>query len=119
MKRRERAEVESGREREVDFAPGNQQIDPPDEPANVDGYVHLIVAPDYDHVAITLDFATSSLYTSSYYQLRRCAPFNGTDMTWPAERFAFAESDTGEAAIDEHGLASIMTPFGLRVDVTP
>jgi len=103
----------------VDFAPGNEQIDPPDRPADVNGYVHLIVAPDYDHVAITLDFATSSLYTSSYYELRRCAPFIGIDMTWPAERFAFAESDTGEASIDEHGLASIMTPFGLRVDVAP
>ena len=104
---------------EIDIAPGNEHIDPPDRPQDVNGYVHLMAAQDYDHVAITLAFATSSLYTSSYYELRRCAPFIGSNMTWPAERFAFAESDTGEASIDERGLASIMTPFGLRVDVAP
>ena len=103
----------------IDAAPGNEEIDPPDRPQDVTGYPHLVAARDYDHIAITLDFPTSSLYTSSYYQLRRCAPFIGTNMTWPAERFAFSEAWTGEAAIDEHGVASIMTPFGLRVDVTP
>jgi hypothetical protein len=103
----------------VDYAPADDSIDPPDHPADVDGWIHLIAAHDYDHVAITLDFPTSSLYTSSYYQLRRCAPFQGFNMVWPAERFAFSESWTGEASIDERGLASIMTPLGLRVDVAP
>jgi hypothetical protein len=103
----------------VDYAPADDSFDPPDHPADVDGWIHLIAAHDYDHVVITLDFPTSSLYTSSYYQLRRCMPFQGFNMVWPAERFAFSESWTGEASIDEHGLASIMTPLGLRVDVAP
>jgi hypothetical protein len=103
----------------VDYAPSNDVIDPPDHPADVGGTIDLIVPHDYDHVAITLAYPTSSLYTSSYYQLRRCEPFLGFNMVWPAERFAFSESWTGEASIDERGLASIMTPLGLRVDVTP
>lgn len=115
----ERASDYSSKATLVDYAPSDEDIDPPDEPADVDGWIHLIVAHDYDHVAITLDFPTSSLYTSSYYQLRRCMPFLGFNMVWPAERFAFSESWTGEASIDEQGLASIMTPLGLRVDVAP
>ncbi len=103
----------------VDYAPDNEEIDPPDEPEDVDGYIAVLAAQDYDHVSITLTLNNSSLYTSSYYFLRRCPPFVGQGMTWPAERLAFSEAMQGEVAIDEHGLASIMTPTGVHVDVSP
>src|SRR5262249_1923056 len=103
----------------VDYAPDNDVIDPPDLPEQVDGAIYLLAAQSYDDVWITLTLNNSSLYTSSYYFLRRCPPFMSGAQTWPAERLAFDEAMTGEVAIDEHGLASVMTPFGVRIDVSP
>ena len=105
----------------IDPAPGNENIDPPDRPQDVDGWTAVVSAQDYDHVAIALTYPTSSLYTSSQYLLRRCMPFIGSNMTWPAERLAWSEAWMYDPrlAFDEHGMASMMTPFGLRVDVAP
>src|SRR5262249_2935862 len=103
----------------VDYAPGNMEIDPPDVPADVKGGLRLLAPQDYEHVSVTLGYNGGSFSTPSFYYLRRCAPFIGFDNTWPAERLALSAGafDPVLVAVDEHGMASILTPSGVRQDV--
>jgi len=89
------------------------------EPDDVKGDIRLLAAQDYDHVSITLVYAQGSFSVPGFYFLRRCAPFLGTAQHWPAERLAFSglAFDPGGVAVNERGLATILTPAGARQDV--
>jgi len=89
-----------------------------DDPAEVGGSIRLLAAQDYDHASITMVTAGGSLGTSSFYHLRRCPPFVGLHSTWPADRLAFSglAYDHGTLAVDERGLATLLTPAGVRQD---
>lgn len=90
-----------------------------EEPERVKGGIRLLSAQDYDHASITMLYAQGSYSIPSFYFLRRCAPFSGLKQTWPAERLAFSglAFDPGGVAVDERGLATIVTPSGARQDV--
>jgi hypothetical protein len=78
---------------------------------DVEGSILTLAAQDYDHVSITLvDTGTS------FYFLRRCPPFTGSSNTWPAERLSYTYPYS-IAAVNESGLASILTADGVRQDV--
>jgi hypothetical protein len=90
------------------------------DPRDVKGGIRLIAAQDYDHVSITLVYAQGSFSVPGFYFIRRCPPFIGTAQHWPAERLAFSGQafDPGGVAVNERGLATILTPAGARQDVT-
>ena len=91
-----------------------------DDPARVKGQLRLLAAQDYDHASITLRYKGGSLSVPSFYFLRRCAPFQGSNKTWPAERLAHSGDafDFGAIAVNEVGLVSLLTAFGVRRDVS-
>ncbi|HVK88060.1 MAG TPA: hypothetical protein VM513_28265 [Kofleriaceae bacterium] len=91
--------------------------DPSFDPRRLVGTPELIAAQDYDHAAITTIVQYGSTAPSSTYFARRCPPFVGPNqMQWPAERFAYSYSFM-ISAVDERGLAAVMTPNGVRQDV--
>lgn len=98
----------------IDPAPTN---DSSFDPRRLVGTPDLLAAQDYDHAAITTIVQYGSTAPSSTYVARRCPPFVGPDQTqWPAERFAYSYSFM-ISAVDERGLATVMTPNGVRQDV--
>lgn len=109
--------------RYTEFAPLATLIDPGTasnpsfDPRILAGAPDLLVAHDYDRVSITTITQYGSSYPSSIYFARRCPPFGGpTQMQWPADRFAYAYA-ASIAAVDERGLATIVTPSGVRQEV--
>ncbi|MBN2360164.1 MAG: hypothetical protein JXR83_12000 [Deltaproteobacteria bacterium] len=89
------------------------------DPTEVKGGTRLVAAQDYDHVSVTRQYAGGSMSGADQYFIRRCPPFVGYNETWPAERLAFSglAFDDGAVAVNEHGLASILTPYGVRQDM--
>jgi hypothetical protein len=78
---------------------------------SVKGSIALIGATDYDHAALIVASGSSD------FIIRNCAPYAGINNTWPAERFAPAQ--TALFASDEHGMISLLTATGVRKDVSP
>lgn len=89
------------------------------DPAAVKGGIRLVAAQDYDHASVTLTYNGGSFSRPSYYFLRRCPPFDPTFPAWPAERLAMSGGafDPTPVGVNEHGMPSIFTPYGVRQDV--
>lgn len=89
------------------------------DPTEVKGGIRLIAAQSYDRVSITLQYSGGSMSVPGQYFVRRCEPFEGYNQTWPAERLAYSglAFDDGAVAVNQHGLVSILTPYGVRQDM--
>lgn len=111
----------------VSFATKATMVDPAApgidgrDPAAVTGNIRLVAAQDYDHASVTLTYNGGSFSVPGYYFLRRCPPFNPTFPAWPADRLAMSGAAFGATpvGIDERGLPSIATYYGVRQDVSP
>lgn len=91
------------------------------DPATVGGDLVRLAAQDYEHASLTLQYASGSMGVSGAFVLRRCTPLLGTQQTdWPAERFAYAGLAGVDVvvAVNERGMVSILTPSGVRQDVS-
>lgn len=86
----------------------------------VKGDLYMVAAQDYDHASAVFTYNGGSFSIPSYYYLRRCPPFDPTFPAWPAERFAMSGTAFAPTpvAVDEHGMVSIATYYGVRQDVT-
>ncbi|MDB4961256.1 MAG: hypothetical protein JWP01_1255 [Myxococcales bacterium] len=109
--------------RYTEFAATATMIDPATasnpsfDPRILSGVPELLAAHDYDRVSVTTITQFGSSYPSSIYFARRCPPFGGPNqMQWPADRFAYGYA-ASIVAVDERGLATIVTPSGVRQDV--
>lgn len=90
-----------------------------EEVRDVKGNLYMLAAQDYDHVAAVFTYNGGSFSYPSYYYLRRCPPFDPTFPAWPAERLAMSGTAWAPTpvAVNERGMASILTPYGVRQDV--
>jgi hypothetical protein len=81
----------------------------------VKGDIRLIAAEDYDHVSIALVYNQGSMSVPGAYFVRRCAPV-APQTAWPAERLDYYNPnyDQGGVAVNERGLATFITPSGVR-----
>jgi hypothetical protein len=104
----------------IDFRSRATMVDPAttrfdDDPSRVKGDIRLIAAEDYDHVSIALVYDQGSMSVPGAYFVRRCAPV-APQTAWPAERLEYYNPnyDQGGVAVNERGLATFITPSGVR-----